>query len=275
MHPRMHWGASCPDIYFCDSLFLVVFMEGLTLPDENIGGSPDRKGSFLKTDHKATFKDSWFVIRKQLNHFHWKHISVQSLSRVRLCNPMDRSTPGLPVHHQLPEFTQTHVHWVSDAIQPSHPLSHLPLTNLPLTKTHLPLTNKIILKNTTKLLLITRKSKIISSDSANYHTILVFISHSNKREKEDNRDLFLSGSRCSIPFPLNLHVHVLSRVWLFVTRGRQPTRLLCPWVFLGKNTGAGCHFLLQRIFPNKGSNPRLLHWQVDSLSTEPPRKPFL
>ena len=49
--------------------------------------------------------------------------SVQSLSRVRLCDPMNRSTPGLPVHHQLPEFTQTQVHPVSDAIQPSHPLS--------------------------------------------------------------------------------------------------------------------------------------------------------
>ena len=40
-----------------------------------------------------------------------------------LCNPMNRSTPGLPVHHKLLEFTQTHVHRVSDAIQPSHPLS--------------------------------------------------------------------------------------------------------------------------------------------------------
>ena len=40
-----------------------------------------------------------------------------------LCNPINHSTPGLPVHHQLPEFTQTHVHRVSDAIQPSHPLS--------------------------------------------------------------------------------------------------------------------------------------------------------
>ena len=39
------------------------------------------------------------------------------------CHPMNRSMPGLPVHHQLPEFTQTHVHWVGDAIQPSHPLS--------------------------------------------------------------------------------------------------------------------------------------------------------
>ena len=48
--------------------------------------------------------------------------SVQLLSRVWLCDPMNRSTPGLPVHHQLPEFTQTHVHRVGDAIQPSHPV---------------------------------------------------------------------------------------------------------------------------------------------------------
>ena len=40
-----------------------------------------------------------------------------------LCDPVDCSTTGLPAHHQLPEFTQTHVHWVGDAIQPSHPLS--------------------------------------------------------------------------------------------------------------------------------------------------------
>ena len=44
-----------------------------------------------------------------------------------LCNPMNHSTPGLSVHHQLPQFTQTHVHRVSDAIQPSHPLSSLRL----------------------------------------------------------------------------------------------------------------------------------------------------
>ena len=44
-------------------------------------------------------------------------------SCLTLCDPMNRSTPGLPVHHQLPKFTQTHVHRVCDAIQPSHPLS--------------------------------------------------------------------------------------------------------------------------------------------------------
>ena len=53
--------------------------------------------------------------------------SVQFSSVTQSCptlqDPMDRSTPGLPVPHQLPEITQTHLHWVSDAIQPSHPLS--------------------------------------------------------------------------------------------------------------------------------------------------------
>ena len=44
-------------------------------------------------------------------------------SCLTLWDLMDYSTPSLPVHHQLPEFTQSHVHWVSDAIQPSHPLS--------------------------------------------------------------------------------------------------------------------------------------------------------
>ena len=47
--------------------------------------------------------------------------------------------------------------------------------------------------------------------------------------------------------------------------GLQPTRLLCPWNFLGNSTGVDCHFLLQGIFPTQGSNPCLLHWQVCSL----------
>ena len=46
-----------------------------------------------------------------------------------LCDPMNCSTPGLPVHHQLPEFTQTHVRWVGDAIQPSHPV--VPFSSCP------------------------------------------------------------------------------------------------------------------------------------------------
>ena len=53
------------------------------------------------------------------------YYSVRSFSHVwiSLCDPMDCNMPGFPIHHQLLEFAQTHVHWVSDAIQLSHPLS--------------------------------------------------------------------------------------------------------------------------------------------------------
>ena len=54
--------------------------------------------------------------------FYWQIRSLTQLC-LTLGDPMNHSTPGLPVHHQLPEFTQTHVHRVGDALQPSHPLS--------------------------------------------------------------------------------------------------------------------------------------------------------
>ena len=69
-----------------------------------------------------------FSARRQLPLCDFKFYVYNQFSSVTrscptLCDPMNCSTPGLPVHHQLPEFTQTHVHRVSDAIQPSHPLS--------------------------------------------------------------------------------------------------------------------------------------------------------
>ena len=77
--------------------------------------------SFGGLKHESlSFKDKRRWLKHQWIIFPFS--SVQSLSHVWLCNPMNRSTPGLPVHHQLPEFTQTHDHRVSDAIQPSHPL---------------------------------------------------------------------------------------------------------------------------------------------------------
>ena len=56
-------------------------------------------------------------------HFSSVQFSSVTQSCPTLCNPMNSSTPGLPVYHKLPEFTQTHAHWVGDAIQLSHPLS--------------------------------------------------------------------------------------------------------------------------------------------------------
>ena len=65
-------------------------------------------------------QDMFIYIALDMSPFKCAYSSAQSCPT--LCNPMNHSTPGLPVHHQLPEFTQTHVHWVGDAIQPSHPL---------------------------------------------------------------------------------------------------------------------------------------------------------
>ena len=74
-----------------------------------------------------------FDVRPVLEMLFWENPKAGLLSSVQfssvaqssptLCKPMNHSTPGLPVHHQLSQFTQTHVHRVGDAIQPSHPLS--------------------------------------------------------------------------------------------------------------------------------------------------------
>ena len=64
-----------------------------------------------------------------MGEFNSVQFSSVTQSCLTLCDPMNHSTPGLPVHHQLPEFTQTHIHRFGDAIQPSHPLS--PLLLLP------------------------------------------------------------------------------------------------------------------------------------------------
>ena len=88
-------------------------------------GSQRVGDDWATSQHTNTFQ---FIIKSnKLFFFHCKINSDFQFSSVAqscptLCDPMNCSTPGLPVQHQLPEFTQTHVHWVSDATQPSHPL---------------------------------------------------------------------------------------------------------------------------------------------------------
>ena len=71
--------------------------------------------------YNATINQNYFCLKQLF----FKVIQFSSVTQscLTLCDPMNRSMPGLPVHHQLPEFTQTQVHQVGDAIQPSHPLS--------------------------------------------------------------------------------------------------------------------------------------------------------
>ena len=69
------------------------------------------------------FSDSFHIYLYIIDHLKIFQFSSVAQSCLTHCDPMNRSTPGLPVHHQLPEFTQSHVHRVSDAIPPLHPLS--------------------------------------------------------------------------------------------------------------------------------------------------------
>ena len=80
-----------------------------------------------KWTHRSGLSLCWWLAGCFWKIFSRIYGSIQFSSVAQSCltlyYPMDCSTPGLPVHHQLPELTQTNVHWVSDAIQPSHPLS--------------------------------------------------------------------------------------------------------------------------------------------------------
>ena len=80
---------------------------------------------FLELNYKTHSPHKKMLLSLLFTHGH--HLTGQFSSVIQscptLCNPMDCSMPGLPAHHQLQELTQTHVHWVSEATQPSHPLS--------------------------------------------------------------------------------------------------------------------------------------------------------
>ena len=88
------------------------------------------RGAWWATVHRVTKNWTWLKWLSTHSTISFRSLQFSSVqfssvaqSCPTLCGPMNCSTPGLPVHHQLPESTQTHVHWVGDAIQPSHPLS--------------------------------------------------------------------------------------------------------------------------------------------------------
>ena len=87
----------------------------LCLPHWQVGSLPPGPSGKPATSYYMAIIKWFFCIR----------ISSVTQSCPTLCYPMDYSMPGFPVHHQLPELAQTHIHWVGDAIQSSHPLSSL------------------------------------------------------------------------------------------------------------------------------------------------------
>ena len=113
---------------------------GIKIAGRNINNLRCADDTTLMAESKEELKSLWIKVKEEsekaglkLNIKKTKIMASSPISSVQfssvaqscptLCDPMNHSTPGLPVHHQLPESTQTHVHWVSDTIQPSHPLS--------------------------------------------------------------------------------------------------------------------------------------------------------
>ena len=88
--------------------------------DDRAWDFPVSKVTLTTSYNKSPFLSFYLSIHPSIHPVQIRSVAQSCLT---LCDPMNCSTPGLPVHHQLPEFTQTHVHRVSDAIQPSQPLS--------------------------------------------------------------------------------------------------------------------------------------------------------
>ena len=178
---------------------------------------------------------------------------------------MNRSMPGLPVHHQLPEFTQTHIHQVSDAIQPSHPLSS-PSPPAPNPSQHQGFSNESALR----MRWPKYWSFSLSISPSNEHPGLIsfrmdwldllavqgilksLLQHHSLKASILRRSAFFTvqlshpyittGKTITTPWKWKWSHSVVSHS--LRPHGLWPTRLLDPWDFPSKSTGVGCHFLL-------------------------------
>ena len=224
--------------------------------------------------------------------------SAVTQSCLTLCNPIDCSTPGFPVHHQLQELTQTHVHQVSDVIQPSHPLSSpllLPSTFasisvfsnesggqsigaaasasvLPMNIQWFPLslTGLISLQSKGLSRVFFNREASIFQDSTFFTVQLSYPYMTTGKTIALTRWTFVGKVMSLLLIMLSSFVkaflprHSSSVSHSVVSNSLQPhglwpTRLLCPWGSLGKNIGVDCHSLLQRLFRTQGLNSGLLH----------------
>ena len=115
----LYWQGLFPFSFFQEFFFIFAFLFKIIYLGAVFWNYP--------TWCSKNFLDLWFGV--------WYSVQFSSFAQscLTLWDPMDCNTPGLPVHHQLPGFTQSHVHWIGDAIQPSHPLSSpsSPSFNLP------------------------------------------------------------------------------------------------------------------------------------------------
>ena len=127
---QVYFGFSCPGTDICRSFHSSGFLFSVV-----ICLSPQLGGGVGDDGQRFALLSAFFYASKESSQYQELariFVGVQSRSCVLLCDPMDCSTPGFPILHYLPEFAQTHVNWVGDAIQPSHllPPSSPPIFDL-------------------------------------------------------------------------------------------------------------------------------------------------
>ena len=251
-------------------------------------------------------KWSWSAKRLYVTHNTSVQFSSVAQSCSTLCNPMDFSTPGFHVHHQLPEFIQIHVYWVGDAIQPSHPLSSPSLLAFHLSQ-HQGLFQWVSSSHQVARVLefqFQHQSfqwifRLISFRIDWFDFLAIQGTLKSLLQHHSSKASILW---CSVFFMVQLsHPYMTTGKTIALTRWTLVSKVMCLLFNIlsrllclvaqsclilcntmdyrppgpplhgdspGKNTAVGCHTLLQRIFPTQGSNPGLPHcrWILYHLS---------
>ena len=181
-----------------------------------------------------------------------------------LCDPMDWSTPGFPVHHQLLDLAQTHVHWVGDAIQPSHPLSSPSPPTFNLSQDLGPFQWVSSLHQVAKVLELQLQHQSFQiSLRINCFDLLALLG--TLKNLLQNHSKKASVLWCSAFFMVQLsHPNMttektISESRSVVSDSLWPHGLYSPWNSPGQNIRVGSLSLLQVIFWTLGSNPSILH----------------
>ena len=183
--------------------------------------------------------------------------AVQSLNSVTLCNPMDCNTPGFPVLHYLLKFAQTHVRWIGNAIQPSHPvIPSPPAFNLSQYQGFFKWVSSS--HKVAKVLRASASTSVFPMNIQGWFPLgltglISLLSKIFSRVSPSTTVQKHQFFRAQPSLWSNSHIHIcccccsVASVVSNSVRShrRQPTRLPHPWDSPGKNTGVGCHFLLQ------------------------------
>ena len=220
----------------------------------------------MQRGKSEAFLSRQMILKKTLSSVQFSSVAQ---SRPTLCNPMDCSTPGLPVHRQLPEFTQTHVHWVSDATQPSHLLPSPVLSAFNLSQ-HQSLSNEPVLpirwpKYWSFSFNISPSNEYLGLISLRVDWLDLLVAQGTLKSLLQHHSSKASILRCSAFFIVHLS-------HLYMTTGKSIA--LTRWTFVGKVMSLLFNMLSRLVITFLPRSKHLLIswlWSTSAVILEPPK----